>query len=205
MTESYILQNEDRILRPVTIDDAEFIVKLRNQNHAKGFIHDTSSNVEKQKEWLRCYFERENEYYWIVTTLDGVPYGTISLYNYDEQKNQIESGRWVRLPGFENNMISGHVQMRDFVFTILGLDRIVCDVVSSNAKVLKFHKRILREKQLDKIDVIDDVGGNKVEVLWFEETRQDWQVNRPHFLELCGDMTTWKLFKKNLSGEYVEI
>ena len=154
---NYILQNEDRIMRPVTMDDAEFIVKLRNQEHVKGtgFIHNTSLDVEKQRQWLRDYFSRENEYYWIFTTLEGVPYGACSYYNYDKGKNQIETGRWVRLQGYNDNMISSHVQFRDFTFDVLKVDRIVCDVVSTNKQVLKYHDKILGMKRMNKTEIIN--------------------------------------------------
>lgn len=195
MSDQYIIQNEDRILRPVTLEDAEFIVRLRNQDLAHGYIHDTSLDVEIQRQWLRDFFQRENEYYWIITTLDGTPYGTLSLYNYDKEKNQIESGRWVRFPGYDSNIIAGHVQMNDFIFNYLHIDRKVCDVVNSNKKVLKYHRDILRLKQLDTIEIRRDVGGQDVEVYSFEETRDTWTKNRPRFLHLCGDMSKWSIKK----------
>lgn len=205
MGNNYIIQNEDRILRPVTMDDAEFIVKLRNQKHASGFIHDTSLDVEKQREWLRAYFQRENEYYWIITTLDGTPYGTSSLYNFDKEKNQIEGGRWIRMPGYDSNMISGHVQMRDFVFNVLNVDKVVCDVVSTNKRVWKYHKDILKEHLTGKVEVVEGVGGGKVEVNWFEESRESWNANRSRFLHLCGDMSKWSIKKMDSKGNYIEI
>ena len=63
MKYSYILRNEDRVLRPVTLDDAEFIVTLRNQAHVKGCVNDTPLDVEKQRQWICEYLKRENEYY----------------------------------------------------------------------------------------------------------------------------------------------
>ena len=194
----YTLINEDRILRPVTIDDAEFIVKLRNQGHVKGFIHDTSLDVEKQRKWLREYFNRENEYYWIITTLDGTPYGTSSLYNYNQEKNQIEGGRWIRLPGYDCNMISGYIQMRDFVFDILNIDRVVNDVVSTNKRVIKYHKDILQMHYLGVRGIERGVAGEDVEVVCFEETRETWKENRARLLYLCGDMSKWKILKNNI-------
>lgn len=202
---NYILQNEDRIMRPVTMDDAEFIVKLRNQNHAKGFIHDTSLDIEKQQQWLQDYFKRENEYYWIVTTLEGVPYGTSSYYDYKKEYNQIEAGRWVRLPGFTDNIISSHVQMRDFAFNILGVDRIVCDIVSTNKQVLKYHQKILGLKRMNQTSIVSGVDGGDAEMIWFEETRDTWAQNRPRLLKLCSDISVWKILKADENGNYIEI
>lgn len=189
----YTLINEDRILRPVTIDDAEFIVKLRNQGHVKGFIHDTSLDVEKQRQWIREYLKRENEFYWIINTLDGIPYGTTSLYNYDKMKNQIESGRWVRLPGFNDNIFSSHVQLRDFAFDILKVDSIICDIVSTNKQVLKYHSNILGMRRMEDEATITGVEGGNVRGIVFEETRETWEKNRPRLLKLCGDSSLWRI------------
>ena len=50
----------------MTVEDAEFIVMLRNQAHAKGCVNDTSTDVERQRQWIRDYLKRDNEYYWII-------------------------------------------------------------------------------------------------------------------------------------------
>lgn len=205
MSDKYIIQNEDRILRPVTMEDAEFIVKLRNQKHASGFIHDTSLDVEKQREWLRAYFQRDNEYYWIITTLDGTPYGTSSLYNFDKEKNQIEGGRWIRIPGYDSNMISSHFQMREFIFNVLKIDRIVCDVVSTNTRVLKYHRDILKERMLDVKGYEKGVAGKEVEVFKFEETRETWKVNRERLLYYCGDVSKWSIKRIDNNGNCIEL
>ena len=39
MKRNFILQNEDTILRPVTVADAALIVRLRNQPHVQGKVH----------------------------------------------------------------------------------------------------------------------------------------------------------------------
>lgn len=205
MSDNYIIQNEDRILRPVTMEDAEFIVRLRNQKHAKGFIHDTSLDVDKQREWLKRYFERENEYYWIITTLDGTPYGTVGLYNYDSNTNQIETGRWIKLLGYDGNMFSSHVQTRDFAFNVLKVDRVVLQVVSTNTQVLKYHKNILREREYGSVKHVIDSSGVPVEEILFEETRETWEKNRARLLRFCGDMSKWKILKQDELGEYNEI
>ena len=143
MSSNYILQTEDTRFRPVSIDDAEFIVRLRNQKHARGAIHDTSLDVDKQKQWIKDYLERDNEYYWIMEDLNGNPFGTNSFYHYDANKAQMEQGRWVQMAGFDARVsLSREIVMKDFAFYVLELSKVVGDVVSTNKQVLKYNKFI---------------------------------------------------------------
>ena len=58
-------------LRPVRLEDAAFIVWLRNLEHAKGRIGDSATDVASQKAWLQKYFDRPNDYYFLIETLGG--------------------------------------------------------------------------------------------------------------------------------------
>lgn len=186
MRVSYILRNDDRILRPVVEADAEFIVQLRNQAHAKGCINDTSLDVEKQRQWIRNYLKRENEHYWIMEALDHVPYGTTSLYHYKPELHQIETGRWVRMADApEDNLLAGRVQVRDFVFQTLGVHRLVFDVVATNKSVLRYHRMCgAVETGIEKKAV--SIQGRTVDVIWFEETPETWAKNRSRICRLAG-------------------
>src|SRR6185369_14888763 len=79
--------------RPVVLEDAAFIVWLRNLEHARGRISDTSQDVAAQREWLRAYFERPLDYYFIIETECGMSIGTYGFYDFAE--NSAETGRWV--------------------------------------------------------------------------------------------------------------
>lgn len=73
--------------RFVTEDDAEFIIKLRTDPRLSRFIHDTDSDVQKQREWIRNYKVREaggKEYYFLVSN-KGIPAGLIRMYNIHDK------------------------------------------------------------------------------------------------------------------------
>src|ERR1700746_3785988 len=67
-------------LRPVRLEDAGFIVWLRNLEHTRGKLGDSAVDVTSQEAWLKTYFEREGDYYFIAETLSGIPMGTHGLY-----------------------------------------------------------------------------------------------------------------------------
>lgn len=175
MNHSYILKNEERTLRPVRMEDAEFIVRLRNQPHVVGIVNDTSADIEKQRQWLREYFDRPNDYYWIIETPSGEPFGTTSLYHYDAEKKQMESGRWVQLKDerFAYNFFKSLVQINDFAFEVLGLSRIVFDVAVHNKRVIRYHQSYGAEiTHVEKGLFV--IQGEPVDMVWFEITRQKW-------------------------------
>ena len=201
---NYILQTESAKFRPVKIEDAEFIVKLRNLPHARRVIHGTSSDVEQQEEWIRQYLERDNEYYWIKESLDGKPLGTTSLYNYNKKLNQIEAGRWVNIPNSGSASLSGHVIFRDFAYKILGVNRVVCDTAVTNIQVIKYHQ-FLGERIFDRIIDNSIINGQKQELIWFEETAEMWIENRKKLLKFCGVDEDRKIFRINADGQLEEI
>ena len=66
-------------LRPVRIDDAAFIVWLRNLDHVKGSVGDSAANTADQETWLKNYFEREGDYYFIVETQAEYPWAHMAF------------------------------------------------------------------------------------------------------------------------------
>lgn len=199
----YILQTENERLRPVELKDAEFIVRLRNQSHVVGRVHDTSQDVERQRQWINEYLTRDNEYYWIIESLSGEPLGTFSFYHYDKEKNQIESGRWVRIHDSSSGSLSEEVLLKDFAFKVLNVSKVVADVVTTNKKVVKLH-RFLGEREMYQESGVDGVGGTTVDVIWFEVTKEMWETNRKKMLKFCGKDEDRIIFQR-INNELIKI
>lgn len=73
--------------RFVNEDDAAFIIKLRTDPRLTRYIHDTDSDVDKQKDWIRNYKIREadgKEYYFVVSN-QYIPVGLIRIYNIHDK------------------------------------------------------------------------------------------------------------------------
>src|SRR5437867_9711980 len=83
-------------LRPVRLDDAAFIVWLRNLEHARGRVGDSAKDEAAQRAWLTTYFQRPGDYYFIIETLGGQRVGAYGIY--DVRGDSAESGRWVIRP-----------------------------------------------------------------------------------------------------------
>lgn len=201
---NYILETEDYIFRPVTMEDAEFIVQLRNLPHTKGFIHNTSTAVELQRKWISDYLERDNEYYWIIEDKNKNRVGTTSFYNYDAEKNQIESGRWIKLPGTGNGSMSGAVLFKDFAFNVLHLSRVVCDTVITNKQVIKYH-HFLGEVEIGRRTEEGADDTESYDIVCFEETAERWPENRRKLIKFSGEESDRKVFRIEPDGLLTKI
>jgi RimJ/RimL family protein N-acetyltransferase len=139
-------------LRLVEIDDAEFILRLRLDERLNQHISATDADLESQVEWLRRYKEREREgreYYFIVEGKSGEPYGTVRLYDF--QQDSFCWGSWIMLPGNPSKAFESAVLAYECGFDKLGFAKSHFSVDKNNSRVVAFHKRfgakIVREDE----------------------------------------------------------
>lgn len=176
MTNIPILEGYGCRLRPVDVEDAEFIVNLRNQPFALGTIHATSTSIERQIRWIQDWQRRENDYYWIIETADTSckSIGTIGFYDINLLTKEGMPGRWVMMPQAEVNIMAPFFLLYAFVFDDLSFDRVIMDVVATNRKVRKFHTlygATYIETPMQYKDVEQEVG---TPLVWFEFSKQKW-------------------------------
>jgi RimJ/RimL family protein N-acetyltransferase len=139
-------------LRPVTLDDAEFILQLRaGDSERTKYLHPVKSDVEVQRAWLQDYFSRENDYYFVVTQRStGTPEGLVAVYDVDPEAQCAEWGRWILKPGSFAAPESALLAYK-IAFETLGLEHLYCITVSGNQSVLSFHDScgLVREEVLE--------------------------------------------------------
>ncbi|WP_054956224.1 GNAT family N-acetyltransferase [Paenibacillus dakarensis] len=123
-------------LRPVTMDDAEFIFKLRRSPELSKYIGELDSRYSVHESWLKEYFQREGDYYFCIELLSGEPVGTIAIYDISERTGNW--GRWIILPRVlaapASVWLIFHV-----AFDILGLNSVYSNTVIENESVVSFH------------------------------------------------------------------
>ena len=183
MTNIPILEGYGCRLRPVCVEDSAFIVQLRNQPFAQGTIHATSTSVEKQQQWIGLWQMRDDDYYWIIEDAKNSyePIGTIGFYDVDRKLGEGMPGRWVMMPQASVNIMAPFVLLYGFVFDVLGMTRVIMDVVATNKKVRRFHKLYGAEY----IDQPARYAGTEEEVgsplVWFEFSREQWPTMRDYW------------------------
>jgi len=178
-------------LRPVCLEDAAFIVWLRNLEHVRGRVGDTALNVADQEAWLRKYFEREGDYYFVAETPRGIPVGTHGLY--DLANGSAEKGRQAVRPEVMAG-VTVAILATDIGFEQLGLREIRSNTVSTNQNVISLHRKsgfrqvgVLRGHQI--------IDGKPVDLIQFLLTPDDWAKARERQLPLArlagGQLLEW--------------
>ncbi|MGM1048181.1 MAG: GNAT family N-acetyltransferase [Bacillota bacterium] len=123
-------------LRPVTMDDAEFIFELRRAPELSKYIGEIDARFSIHESWLEEYFHREGDYYFCIELLSGKAVGTIAIYDIADQTGNW--GRWIISPLIPAAPAS--VWLIFYVaFDILGLSSVYSNTVIDNASVVSFH------------------------------------------------------------------
>ena len=165
-------------LRPVRMDDASFIVWLRNLDHAKGRLGDSAITEASQQAWLKSYFDRPGDYYFIIETLDRISVGAYGIY--DVRGTSAESGRWVIRPDVPAAIPSAMLAF-DTSFDTLRLSELRVRTVSSNRNVLSLNRKFGFRQTLIEPDA-QIIGGESVDMVHFLLLASDWPNVRVRLL-----------------------
>jgi RimJ/RimL family protein N-acetyltransferase len=171
---SYKIEGFGARLRPVRIEDAPFIVWVRNLEHAKGRLGDSAKDVKTQEAWLTDYLGREGDYYFIIETQKGTSVGTYGIYNVSGKS--AESGRWVIQPEVPAAIPSA-VLAFDLAFGELGMNELRVKTVSTNQPVLSLNKKFgFRQTQIEPGAQV--IAGKAIDMVHFVITAAEWKTSR---------------------------
>lgn len=144
-------------LKPVTVEDLQFIVDMRNQEKSKCFLNQIDdSTLESQKIWYGAYESKIDDIYWIYCdTKTDKKLGTIRLYNIEE--NECEIGSSTADLTVDNAFFSfmeAHSLAMQFAREILQIPKMHVDTRTDN----KFVDMVLRKLGFEFKKVIDIRG-----------------------------------------------
>lgn len=134
-------------LKSVTIEDAEFTLKIRQDQKYVKFIPRLNITVLQQENWISKQRETDGDYFFVVWAKNGEPIGTIGVYETD---SEIPKGGRLILAGdaFENS--EAQYLLFKFAFEILNLKSISGFIYSENKRAIRFNKQfgVLIEKPI---------------------------------------------------------
>lgn len=127
-------------LRSVKISDAEFILSLRLNPELNKHLNSTSPDLEAQKNWIEKQRNREQDYYFIIEGFNGIPLGTVSVYEINDSEKTFNWGRWIIVKDSPFYIaIESTILVYNFAFNILNLQKAISEVRIENKNVIKFH------------------------------------------------------------------
>jgi RimJ/RimL family protein N-acetyltransferase len=134
-------------LVPVREKHAEYIYSLRIDPVLNRHLSPPPPSAAAQAAWIGRYVEREqagNEYYFLIERLDGIPCGTIRLYDFNPpaHPNSFCWGSWIldanktRFAAIESALL-----VYELGFNRIGFAASHFDVRKGNTKVISFHEK----------------------------------------------------------------
>ncbi len=166
-------------LRPVSLEDAAFIVEVRTDPLRNRFINPTSLEVEKQEQWLKRYFEAPDDYYFIIENeATGEREGTVGIYRLDVEAKRAEWGRWVVRRGSKSAIPSLLLSFK-LAFEQIGLDSFYTHTAAENRSALMALERFGMEEKRHLPGYLH-IGGRAYDAIEHEMTREKWsRIFRP--------------------------
>jgi len=98
MKHSIYLEGFAYSLRPVELEDAEFIIEVR-EPHRSRFMSDIERSIEAQRKWLENYLQSAQVYYFVVERkMDRRPEGLARLLDFDAIDRSVQWGSLILRP-----------------------------------------------------------------------------------------------------------
>ncbi|BBP43098.1 GNAT family N-acetyltransferase [Thiosulfativibrio zosterae] len=138
-----LIQGKNINLRPARVEDAEFILGLRLQQHKTQYLSEVENNLAKQLAWLKSYLQKEQqglEYYFVIESKQHENLGLVRVY--DLQPNSFCWGSWlIKDDAPKTTAIESALLVNEFGFGELGYKQAHFDVRKGNERVIAFHQR----------------------------------------------------------------
>jgi len=192
MQHGLVIEGAAYRLRPVNLNDAEFIYELRRDPRRNRYLHRGADSAEAQRRWLEQYFTRGGDYYFIIeASATGRREGTAGIYNLDSVERTAEWGRWVVRPSSLAAVESACLVYRA-AFEILGLESLYCRTIVENASALAFHDSFGLER-VRTLPLYLEVNGVRLDAIECRLTATRWMELRHDAESLAQRVAGWRV------------
>ena len=135
-----IIKGKTVQLRSIEEADAALTFKWRTDPEKSRFVRPVRGTVEDQLNFIKWQRNEPDDYLFIIEDLDGNPIGMKGVYNYNREKNEVETGRFI---GYGNQVqnIEALKMSFDFSFDEMHVDHIVMSALENNSVMLGIQQR----------------------------------------------------------------
>ena len=162
-------------LRPVRAEDSDRLLAWRNSPEvARWMFTDHQITPEEHARWFAGLRADESRADWVIE-LNGEPVGLASLYAIDGEEGSGATASYLADPATRSRGVGTEVEalLITAAFGQLGLSRLWCEVLASNAAGLRMHEKLgYREGPGPRRQV--EKNGEMVEAVRLELSAADW-------------------------------
>jgi UDP-4-amino-4,6-dideoxy-N-acetyl-beta-L-altrosamine N-acetyltransferase len=182
-------------LRDITPADKETIRQWRNLPEVGKYMYtDHQISPEEHEIWFQRAIKNPANRYWIIVC-DGEDVGLVNIYALDERNRRCYWAFYIASADVRGKGVGTFVEYSviQYVFGVLGLNKLCCEVLGFNEAVVNMHKRFgFRQEGLYRKHIYK--GGKYHDVVSLALLHADWEDKKLEIEE--------KLRGKGLLKEY---
>lgn len=157
---------------------------------AEQMYTDDLISPEHHSAWFERVRSSMTDRYWIVE-VHGRPVGVANLSGIDERQSRSEWAFYIGEPDARGMLTPGAVEygVLSYAFDRLGLRKVSCEVLATNARVAHLHRRFgFQDEGLLRQHVLKH--GEPVDVCVLAMLRDEWKLRRSGLARLFGSSVT---------------
>ncbi|MFH1263277.1 MAG: UDP-4-amino-4,6-dideoxy-N-acetyl-beta-L-altrosamine N-acetyltransferase [Pseudomonadota bacterium] len=124
--------------------DLKMILDWRTMPEVSAYMYtDFQPDMERQRQWFRTISRDPCRVDWIIRA-DGEDLGVVGISNIDATNRRAAWAYYLGSPNTRGKGIGKAVELNvlNYVFTVLNLNKLCCEVFVSNDKVIKIHEKL---------------------------------------------------------------
>lgn len=167
-------------LRDMTLGDKDKIREWRNLPHISTYMYtDHYITSEEHDKWFNKVANDKTYKYWIIIC-DNKEVGIVNLYDIDNRNSRAYWAFYIASLDLRGRGVGSFVEYNIlcYVFDELGLNKLCCEVLSTNSPVIRMHKKFgFKEEGVFREHIFK--GDAPKDIVCLAMLRSEWQVVKP--------------------------
>lgn len=167
---------QDVILSPIEESHLELIRTWRTSEQISKYMYTTPDiTPEQQKQWFARIQNDSTSKYWLIS-YEGKPLGVASLYDIKANFKQCYWAFYLGDSSIRGKGVGSKVEFQvcEYVFDVLGYNKLLCEVFVWNESVIKLHEKFgFRRESYFRQHVLKD--GEWIDAVGLAMLKQEWE------------------------------